>query len=228
MRPCLTLRFTLTLVLLVALPLAAQQQQPPAAPAAPAPAPIDFWAALEKGNQQFVAGKLTYDKLKEEREQFQAAQAPPITVLACSDSRVPPELIFNQSLGSLFVVRTAAAVADDFGVASIEFAISNGWTRLIVVLGHEDCGAVSAALGGAEPGTEALRALARRIRLAFAGIPYDPRDAKNLTRATEATTRTSAAHLLADSRVIREAVLTNRVKVVTGFYGMDGKVRKLE
>jgi carbonic anhydrase len=224
-------RLILALILLVALPLAAQQSQPPPqpqpTPAAP-PAAIDFWAALEKGNQQFVAGKLTYDKLKEEREQFRDAQVPPITVLACSDSRVPPELVFNQSLGALFVIRTAAAVADDFGIASIEFAISNGWTRLIVVLGHEHCGAVRAALGGSDPDTEALRALARRIRLAFAGIPFDPRDAKNLTRATEATTRASAAQLLADSRVIRDAVLTDRVKVVSAFYGMDGKVKKIE
>src|SRR5688500_2234505 len=102
------------LALLIAMPVAAQQATQPAqaAQAAPRPTvtPDQLWTALLKGNQEFVAGKLTYTGLREEREQLDEHQSPPITVIACSDSRVPPELVFNQSLGALFVVRTAGNV----------------------------------------------------------------------------------------------------------------------
>lgn len=180
------------------------------------------------GNKTFVGGKLSWDKLKEERESLVGGQIPPVTVLSCADSRVPPELVFNQSLGALFVVREAGNIADDFGIASIEFAISNGWTGLIVVLGHSDCGAIKAALGAADPGTPALNALAKRLRASFIGIPYDSRDKAIVQRATEANARASAAYLLAASKVIRDAVLTEVVKVVPAYYDLaTGEVKKL-
>ena len=130
-----------------------------------------LWKAMLTGNLQFAAGELTYPTLKAEREKLVQAQIPPITILACSDSRVPPELVFNQSLGALFVIRTAGNVADDLGLASIEFAIKFGWTSLIVVLAHEDCGAVRGALDKADPVTPSLVNLVQRIRTSFDGIP---------------------------------------------------------
>lgn len=213
-------------------PAAAQQpaqQQPAQAPPAQQQITNDqLWGALMTGNKQFVAGKLTYDKLKEEREQLRNGQIPPITILACSDSRVPPELVFNQSLGALFVVRTAGNVAGDFDVASIEFAIQRGWTRLIVVLAHEDCGAVQAALGGADPDTPSLMELARRLRFAFVGVPYDSRSTSNVNRAAEINARASAAQLLANSKVIRDAVLTERIKIIPAYYSFNGEVKALQ
>ena len=198
----------------------------------PKPQPVtpdQLWNALMAGNKTFAAGKIAFDDLTAERTVLSGGQAPPVTVLSCSDSRVPPELVFNQSLGALFVVRSAGNVADSLGVASIEFAILNGWTRLIVVLGHEDCGAVKAALGAADPGTPALNDLAKRLRTAWIGIPYDSRDAANVKRATEMTARASSAHLLAASKVIRDAVLTEQVKVVSAYYDFGtGTVRKVE
>lgn len=192
-----------------------------AAQQAPAPPPLTpdaIWNALVQGNKLFAAGKLSFDTLKEERIDLKDHQVPPVAVLSCSDSRVPPELVFNQSLGAIFGVRTAGNIADDFGIASLEFAILNGWTKLIVVLGHQNCGAVKAALGGADPNTPDLTALARRIRMSFIGIPYDSRDAANLKKATEMNTRASAAQLLAASKLIRDAVLTERIKVITAYY----------
>jgi carbonic anhydrase len=225
-------RALVPIIILVCVPLFAQQQQTqPAQPvqAAPPVTPDQLWNALLQGNQYFVAGSISYNLLKEERAQLRDTQLPPITVLACSDSRVPPELIFNQSLGALFVIRTAGNVADEFGVASIEYAIANNWTRLIVVLGHENCGAVKASLGGADPTTPALKALATRIRTSFAGIPYDSVDKSNLKRAIDANTRASAAQLLAYSTLIRDAVLTERVKIVTAYYELgSGEVKKVE
>jgi carbonic anhydrase len=206
-------------ILLFALPAFAQESI----------TPDQLWTAMLQGNKQFAGGKIVYDNLKAERELLKDSQFPPITVLACSDSRVPPELVFNQSIGGLFIVRVAGNVADDFALASIEYALSQGWTKLLVVLGHEDCGAVKASLGTADPSTPALTALARRIRMSFVGIPYDSADKANVRKATEANARASAAQLLAASALIRDAVATNKIKVVTAYYEMaSGEVKKVE
>lgn len=208
-----------TIAILIALPAIAQESI----------TPDQLWTAMLQGNQQFVAGKVTYDNLKVERVQLGESQLPPITVLACSDSRVPPELIFNQSLGALFVVRTAGNVADEFGLASVEYAIANGYTKLIVVLGHENCGAVKASLGGGDALTSALKALATRIRSSFVGIPYDAKDPANVRKAVEANTRASAAQLLAASALIRDAASAEKVKIVTAYYDLDeGVVKKVD
>lgn len=205
-------------ILFLALPVAAQESI----------TPDQLWSAMQQGNRQFVAGKVVYDNLKAEREMLKASQYPPITVLACSDSRVPPELVFNQSLGGLFVVRTAANVADELGLASVEFAISNGWTKLLVVLAHDDCGAIRGSLGGGDPASPSLLALAKRIRSSFVGIPYDT-SAANVRKATEANARAAAAQLLAGSAMVRDAVATNGLKVVTAFYETStGEVKKIE
>lgn len=225
-------RIVVVVLLFAATPLFAQQQQqqpqqPPAAEARVTPQQL--WAALLQGNKSFVTGKITYDTLKAERDQLRSTQLPPVTVLGCSDSRVPPELVFNQSLGALFVVREAGNVADDFGIASIEYAISQGFTKLIVVLGHTNCGAVQASLGGADPDSHALRHLATRIRSSFVGIPYDSRDPANVRRATEANVRSSAAYLLAASKVIRDAKATEAIDIVTAIYDVaTGEVKKIE
>jgi len=191
--------------------------------------PDQLWTALLQGNQQYVAGKITYDNLQAERELLEHGQLPPITLLACSDSRVPPELVFNQSLGTLFVVRTAGNVADDFGLASVEYALSSGWTKLIVVLAHEDCGAVKASLGAGDPAGAPLNALALRIRSSFAGIPYDAGDKANVKKAAEANARASAAQLLAGSKLVRDAVIANQIKVVSAYCELrSGEVKKIE
>lgn len=226
-------RFAILSLVLCSLAALAQeaprQQQPAQQQAPPQITPEQLWSALLAGNKTFAAGTLTFDDLTQRRELTREGEIPPITVLSCSDSRVPPELVFNQSLATLFVVRSAGNVADDLGVASIEFAILNGWTRMIVVMAHDNCGAVKAALGGADPNTNALSELAKRIRTSFIGIPYDARDAANLRRAAEMNARASAAHLLASSKVIRDAVLTERVKVISAYYDFGtGLVRALE
>lgn len=209
----------ITIAILLALPAIAQESI----------TPEQLWTAMLQGNQQFVAGKLSYTNLKDERLLFSENQMPPITVLACSDSRVPPELVFNQSLGALFVIRVAGNVADELGLASIEYAIAQGYTKLIVVLGHENCGAVKASLGTADPSTPALKALATRIRTSFAGIPYDPKDPANVRKAVDANTRASAAQLLAASALIRDAATTGKIKIMTAYYDLhEGTVKKVE
>ena len=154
-------RIPIIMLLLVALPVLAQEQD--------SVTPDQLWKALLQGNLQFVSGTVSYDRLVEERRLFSRAQMPPVTVLSCSDSRVPPELAFNQSLGALFVIRSAGNTADEYGIASIEYAIAHGWTKLLVVLAHERCGAVAACLATGDPDTPSLRALATRIALERCG-----------------------------------------------------------
>jgi carbonic anhydrase len=215
--------FIFVLTLLVCAPLFAQEAKSQEIK------PEQLWTILEAGNKTFVAGSIAYTQLKEERSQLTGNQSPPVTILSCSDSRVPPELIFNQSLGTLFVIRSAGNVVDDFGVASIEYAIAQGYTKLIVILGHTSCGAVVASLGGADPSTPALTALATRIRSSFVGIPYDSRDPKNVQRAVELNAKAAAASLLARSKLIRDAALTEKVKIVVANYDLaTGEVKRVD
>jgi carbonic anhydrase len=133
--------------------------------------PDQLWGELIAGNKLFVqGGQVVYDSMRETRNQIAGGQTPPVSILACADSRVSPEIVFQKTLGELFVVRAAGNVEDTVGVASLEYAVSEGWTKLIVVLGHSDCGAVKASLkpppGKNEP-TPSLYELILRIRKSF-------------------------------------------------------------
>ena len=215
-----------TLILIIAfvicVPLAGQAIAQPVDPDV-------MWKALITGNLKFDSGDLTYTDLDVEQKKFEKGQMPPITILSCSDSRVPPELIFNQSLGALFVIRTAGNVADDFGLASIEYAIKHDWTSLIVVLGHEHCGAVEAALEKEDPVTPSLLHLIQRIRTSFYGIPYKSDDEANVEKAVEANARASVAWLSANSSVVRNAVIAGKIKIVPAYYSLKtGLVRAID
>lgn len=231
----------LLLIVFVCAPLVAQTAQPqtaqpqtapqaaPKVDPAAAPTPEMFWQALLAGNRQYVAGKIVYDNLKEERKVLAHGQYPPMTILSCSDSRVPPELVFNQSIGGLFIVRTAGNIPDTFGLASIEYAISKNWTMLLVVLAHQDCGAVKASLGPGDPASPSLLALVQRIRGSFYGINWDPNNDEAVYKATVANAKASAASLLAQSAIVRQAVADGKVKIVVAYYSTEtGEVKKVE
>ncbi|HEX9459974.1 MAG TPA: carbonic anhydrase, partial [Thermoanaerobaculia bacterium] len=173
-------------------------------------------------------GALPYTGIADARKDTADKQDPPVTVLSCSDSRVPPELIFGRTVGDLFVVRVAGNVADPFEIASIEYAIDKGWTKLIVVMGHEDCGAVIAALKTDDPTTPSLVSLVQRIRESFVGLPSWP-EKDRLERGVKANARSSAAYLLAHSTVIRKAVLDKRVGLIVAYYKLEsGAVEVLQ
>jgi carbonic anhydrase len=184
----------------------------------PAQNPDAIWQSLMDGNRAYVAGKITFDHLADQRHHSADHQNPPVTVLSCSDSRVPPELIFNRSIDQLFVIRVAGNVAADFELASMEFAIANGYTKLIVVLGHDSCGAVKAAMSPGDAPTPSLGVLVQRIRASWAQTP------PTLDKAIAANARASSAYLLTHSKVIRDAVDSKRVAVVTAVYHLDSGV----
>ena len=119
---------------------------------------------LKEGNDRFVSNALvTKDHYEEERQRLNNGQHPFAVVLCCSDSRVVPEILFDQQLGDLFVIRNAGNVVDDDVFGSIEYAVEHLESPLVVVLGHSNCGAVTATCQGGElPGH--IVDIAKRIR----------------------------------------------------------------
>ena len=146
----ITVGWTLGLALLVAIVIAGGTDSS-------AMDPAQALARLMTGNQRFQKNKLRHPDLDPtRREKLVEGQSPFAAILSCSDSRVPPELIFDQGLGDLFEVRLAGNTVTRSGLESIDYAVSHLGTRLIMVLGHESCGAVKAALGEcvSKPATE--------------------------------------------------------------------------
>ena len=115
------------------------------------PTPDQALERLLAGNQRYVAARQKYpDQTAARRAELSGGQHPFAIVLGCADSRVPPEVIFDQGLGDLFVVRVAGNVVDDVVLGSIEYAAAHLHTSLVVVLGHSKCGAVGATIAGGE------------------------------------------------------------------------------
>jgi carbonic anhydrase len=193
--------------------------------------PEDLWAELVKGNGVFVGGDVHYTGLVDLREKTAKQQTPPVSILSCADSRVMPEVTFERTINQLFVARVAGNVApkNQSELASLEFAVLNGWTTLIVVMGHSDCGAIKAALATNDPPTPALRALVAQIRPALRGIPRtDNPTAEQLRRATDANTRYVANQLTKDSALLAKCVATRQVTIYTAYYdGATGRAERL-
>ena len=117
----------------------------------------DAWDILMEGNGRFVSGDVAAKNFPERRAELVSGQSPFVTVVTCSDSRVPPELIFDQGLGEIFVIRVAGNVMDPVVLGSVEYGIEHLHTPLLVILGHQCCGAVTAATeGGAEGNIESI------------------------------------------------------------------------
>jgi carbonic anhydrase len=144
---------------LLAVPLSAGQHKSPAAAGASqkiaAPSsqnPNDVLAGLLTGNKRFINSSCLYSNQDQKRrsETAKNGQKPLATILSCSDSRVPPEIIFDQGIGDLFVVRVAGNIVDKIEIGSIEYGASHLGTPLLMVLGHTKCGAVTAAVKGGE------------------------------------------------------------------------------
>ena len=176
----------------------------------------EVWRELSEGNRRFTR------KHAEERRELAKGQHPGAVVLTCSDSRVPPELVFDQSLGKLFVIRVAGNTADRLALGSIEYALEHLHSKVLIVLGHDNCGAVKAALGGEKLPTQNLEALVERIRPAL-----DP-SSKDVAAAVAANVRRSASDLVANSDVIRTHVERNEVTLVKAVYHLaSGNVETL-
>lgn len=180
-------------------------------------------AALQEllvGNQRFAANQLTSIEhdLKILKEHTVDKQEPFAAVLACADSRVPVELVFDQSIGHIFVTRVAGNIVTPEIIASLEYAVAVLRIRALLVLGHTSCGAVKAAMK-AESVPGQISSLYSRLR------PAVELSAGNLDKAIEANARLQAELLRTSSTVIRDAAKAGTVKVAAGVYDLaTGKV----
>src|SRR5206468_8535851 len=112
----------------------------------PSVAPAEAISKLKEGNGRYTSGNLQHPgQTTERRNELAKTQHPFAAIVSCSDSRVPPEIVFDQGLGDLFIVRVAGNVINDEGLGSVEYTVDHLGTRLILVLGHQSCGAVKAA-----------------------------------------------------------------------------------
>ncbi len=185
-------------------------------------------AQLRDGNSRFVAEIRSHGSLsRTRRREVEEAQAPLAIILGCSDSRVPAEIVFDQGLGDLFVIRVAGNIVAPSQVGSVEFAAARFGVRLVVVMGHSQCGAVAATLEYlARPmvdPSQNLGAIVDRIRPAVEGLletdlARDP-DAL-LHHAVRANVRVSANHLRHGSRVLEQLIQTDGLLVVGAEYSL--------
>ncbi len=212
----------------------------------PSVAPAEAISKLKEGNARFTSGKTQPLESKEEREHMatdsyenlgmtflgmsadQAAkrrgeltktQHPFATILSCSDSRVPPEIIFDQGLGDLFICRVAGNVTNDENLGSIEYSVDHLGVRLIVVLGHQSCGAVKAAketiaAKGKAPGH--IESLVTAIRPAVEATAKD-----DLETTIKANVKNVVQALLSSTPILKAKVDSGDIKVIEGYYSLD-------
>jgi len=189
--------------------------------------PATAWKALNEGNERFVAGKQAHPSQSvDHRASLAAGQKPTAVVFGCADSRVAAEIIFDQGLGDMFVVRTAGHVIDSAVLGSIEYAVTVLDVPLIVVLGHDSCGAVQATLTALDDGVIPrgyVRDLVERI---IPSVLAGRREGLTQVDEFEARhVRETAAQLLSRSTTILERISTGELAIAGATYRLaDGRV----
>jgi carbonic anhydrase len=192
----------------------------------PNTSPVTAWKALKEGNERFVAGTPEHPSQSvEHRASLAAGQKPTAVVFGCADSRVAAELIFDQGLGNMFVVRTAGQVIDSAVLGSIEFAVTVLDVPLIVVLGHDSCGAVKAALAAIHDGVIPGGFVRDVVERVAPSILLGRRD--GLTRVDEFEerhVRETVAQLMSRSTAIAERVGAGTLAIAGATYHLaDGR-----
>lgn len=179
--------------------------------------------ALVAGNERFQQDQLEHPRRDgARRRELASGQQPFAIALTCADSRVAPEIAFDAGLGELFVVRVAGNVANISSIASIEYAVAHLGSKLIVVLGHESCGAVAAALEGGDPG-ENLSHLLGHIAPAI-----DAAGEKTVESVVRSNAKVTAARLSSESRIIGDAVASGDVRIVPAYYQLASGAVELD
>jgi carbonic anhydrase len=192
----------------------------PARPDQPSVAPSEAISKLKEGNGRYTSGNLQHPgQTAERRTELAKTQHPFATILSCSDSRVPPEIVFDQGLGDLFIVRVAGNVMNDEGLGSIEYSVDHLGTRLILVLGHQSCGAVKAAketiaAKGKAPGH--IESLVTAIKPAVEATAKD-----DLETTIKANVKHVVNALRSSTPILKAKVDSGEVQVIGGYYSLD-------
>ncbi len=190
--------------------------------------PIEVLARLKSGNERFVANKLQHPhQTAGRRSELATGQHPFAVVLGCADSRTPPEVLFDQGLGDLFVVRVAGNVLNDENLGSIEYGVKHLGAHLIVVLGHEHCGAIKAArdtIAAKATAPGHIQSLVEAIRPAV-----EATIGEDLVATTKANVLNMVRSLRHSAPILQGMVTDGSVAVVGAYYNMDtGAVEFLE
>lgn len=191
---------------------------------------LDALERLREGNRRFVSGVRSLDTLVSQtrRGEFVSGQTPFAVILGCSDSRVPVELVFDQGLGDLFVIRVAGNIVAPSQIGSVEFALAQFGTRLVIVLGHTRCSAVQATLDElrrpSENQSRNLRSIVDRIRPAVEGLLATElsREPDVLARqAVRANVRVAASTLRHGSPILEDLIQNGKLLIVGAEYALE-------
>ena len=198
--------------------------------------PADAWAQLQAGNKRFIEGQPQHPRQdSERRSETEGSQAPVATIFGCSDSRLAAEIIFDLGLGDAFVVRNAGQVASDSAIASLEYAVAVLNVPLILVLGHDACGAVASAIASqaadADPLPPHIAQLiapivpaVHRVAGTAADQPVVPAEV-DASEVGKEHLRDTVAELLARSEILSDAVAANLLAIVGANYRLqEGRV----
>src|SRR5207248_2381999 len=186
----------------------------------PSVAPAEAISKLKEGNGHYTSGNLQHPgQTTERRTELAKTQHPFAIVLSCSDSRVPPEIVFDQGLGDLFIVRVAGNIVDDHALGSIEYGVDHLGSRLILVLGHESCGAVKAAretiaAKGKAPGH--IESLVTAIKPAVEATAKD-----DLETTVKANVKNVVQALRSSTPILKAKVDSGEIQVIGGYYSLD-------
>ncbi len=188
------------------------------------------WQRLIAGNMRFIQGLFQGRNLLDLRRTLTQGQQPKAAVLCCSDSRVPAEIIFDQSLGDLFVVRTAGLVLEPTSIGSLEYAVAHLHVPLLVIKGHESCGAVTAAITYPETDEGHLGAIVQQIAPAAAQARLTGKSGPDLVEeAMEQHLKSLEETLRRESRIIGKALDRGSLDLVVAKYQLhSGKVEILK
>ena len=184
-------------------------------------------AALQKlkdGNARFVAGRSIHCDLIAQVRATASGQAPFAAVVGCIDSRVPPELVFDQQIGDIFVARVAGNFVNTDIIGSLEFATQLAGAKAIIVLGHSDCGAVKGAIDDVKLGN--LTATLANIRPSVAKVaklngPHTSKDPLFVQAVADQNVKDAAAHLLSRSTVLQDLVSAGRLNVAAAMHDIN-------
>jgi carbonic anhydrase len=196
------------------------QAADPAHPDQPSVAPAEAISKLKEGNGRYTSGNLQHPgQTTERRTELANVQHPFAVIVSCSDSRVPPEIVFDQGLGDLFIVRVAGNIINDQGLGSIEYAVDHLGSHLILVLGHQRCGAVQAAketiaAKGKAPGH--IESLVTAIKPAVEATAK-----KDLDATIKANVNHVVDELRSSMPILKTKVDSGQVQVIGGYYSLD-------
>jgi carbonic anhydrase len=209
---------------------AADEQPAESAESAHSAIPVDADEAVKRlldGNRRYIAGKNSAShRTAKRRSEVAKGQHPFAIIVGCSDSRVPPEILFDQGIGDLFVVRSAGNVIDDIAIGSIEYAVEHLGVQLILVLGHERCGAVDATLKGGEVGGK-LKTVIDAIKPAVEKAKAKGQTTHGcdlLCTSVKGNARMVAEKIRKASPVLTDAIENGMLRVAGAYYELDSGV----